>query len=228
MPWFRAAPNGQNSGKLERQALSDEHYGSAAWNLPLTEADYFVIDIETSGFSPQTDLVLSVASLQTSWHSNEPDLEICHDLVGHADLSRVPQHIWPLTGLTPEILHGKPEWHDVLFNTLKRAQSRVWIAHHARHELAFLQKSTQDFWRFQLRPIVVDTALVAQALTGSSTVPVLEEVCSLFDVPLGARHRADEDVKMTAMVWMKEAKLCKALGLTTVGQVVEWTLAGQH
>lgn len=257
MPWFHGG-NPAHS-RLARQSRSrtfgetphgatDGPYSSTAWDLPLEEASYFVLDIETSGFAPQTDIVLSIASAQL--HLQNLNLDAFHaspgqisnlrqqitsqgvsvqnleyELVKHPDTSFVPAHIWELTGLTPQALDSGREWRDVLFGTLKRTGASVWVAHHARHELSFLQKSARDFWRLRLHPIVIDTALVAQALLGHPQTPTLDEVCAWFDVPVGTRHHADEDVRMTALVWQREASLCKVLGLSTVGEVIEWALA---
>lgn len=249
MPWFRGenAPNPRLTRRIERELLTDEQHGSAAWDLPLQEAPYFVIDIETSGFSPQTDVVLSIASATLRLPNLDPDSHMTpcaclgplpqttpptnrpqhleYALIGLRDTSIVPSCIWQLTGLTPESVVQGRDWREVLLETLKRAGGTVWVAHHARHELSFLQKSAQDFWRLRLHPIVIDTALVAQALVGHPQIPTLDEVCTWLDVPIGKRHQADEDVRMTALVWQKEARLCQALGLATVGQVIEWALA---
>ncbi|QSO46170.1 exonuclease domain-containing protein [Alicyclobacillus mengziensis] len=249
MPWFRGenAPNPRLTRQIVRELLTDEQHGSVAWDLPVQDAPYFVIDIETSGFSPQTDIVLSIASatlrlpnldLDCEGTPNthlapepqtipEPELwqNLEYALIGLRDTSIVPSCIWQLTGLTPESLVQGRDWREVLLETLKRAGGAVWVAHHARHELSFLQNSARDFWRLRLHPIVIDTALVAQALVGHPQIPTLDEVCTWLDVPIGKRHQADEDVRMTALVWQKEAKLCQALGLSTVGQVIEWARA---
>ena len=222
MPWLGGRKGNQQS------KLFDDQHGSASWNLPLMQANYFVIDIETSGFSPQTDIVLSVASAPVCLLDENPLANLHYELVGHANTTMVPPVIWELTGLSPDDLRDQREWRDILYSTLQLSASRVWVAYHARHELSFLQKHARELWKLRLTPIVIDAALVAQALFGTSTVPTLDEACKQLGIPVGTRHRADEDVRMTVALWRQEVSLCEAIGLKTVGQVVEWTLARVH
>lgn len=218
MPWFSQA-------RQARATLRNEQYGSTAWDLPLNNAPYFVIDIETSGFRPQVDIVLSIASAHVTLSGRDLLTKLHYELVGHSNTTLVPSHIWELTGLSPQDLTGRRAWQDILFDTLRHSTNRVWIAHHAGQELSFLQNSARKYWRLRLQPIIIDTALVAKALQQSRKVPTLEEVCTWLDIPVGRRHHADEDVRMTAEVWKREVKLCEAFGLVTVRQVIEWTLA---
>lgn len=206
----------------ERDRLISNHRDLPIWDLPLNQAEYFIIDIETSGFSAQTDLVLSLAAgrLQGTDFSLEQ-----YDIVRQARTEDVPEEIWLLTGLTPEQVQSGLEWRDVLFRALSYSANRVWIAHHARHELSFLQRSARLFWKMKLRPICIDTAVVAQALCRLPAVPTLDSVCDWLEIPVTDRHRADADVMATAEVWKREIELCRKLGLETVGDVVDWSIA---
>ncbi|QQE79841.1 PolC-type DNA polymerase III [Alicyclobacillus sp. SO9] len=226
MQWPWTPSQMKNPIDLHRRTLlNDTEFGAGAWDQSLDDTDYFVFDIETSDFSVKKGIVLSVAAA-TSRIDASPTIDtLQYYLIAHKDLSIVPDKIWRLTGLSPELLRNGVDLKSVLFEVLQLADKKVWIAHHARHELSFLHRYTRDFWKMRIQPIIIDTALVAQALLGQSFVPTLDEVCHWLDVPIGSRHRADADVTMTALVWQKEAKLCQSRGLQTVGEVLEWTRA---
>jgi DNA polymerase-3 subunit epsilon len=146
--------------------------------------------------------------------------------VAHEDLTGVLPNIWQLTGLSPVTLQqsGRPV-EDVLRDALAMAVDCAWVAHHARHEVTFIQRQVRLLWKMRLRPIVIDTALVAQGLFRLRTPPTLEWLCEALDVPVTQRHQADADVAMTSSIWAKEVPLCHSIGLKTVGDVVEWSLA---
>lgn len=207
----------------ERDKLVEQLASAEQWDKGLEMADYFVIDIETSGFNPVSDLVLSLAAATMSG----PDLtmEMAHyDLVRHEDLSQVSEQIWLLTGLSADALTQGSEWRDVLLKALSTSANRVWVAHHARHELSFLQRHARQFWKMKLRPLVIDTSVVAQSLFGFPSPPTLDDVCERLLIPVSGRHRADEDVEMTSEVWLREMSLCRKLGMSTVGEVILWAM----
>lgn len=225
MKWFRDA------GRLPEADLRVSGAGTSAemtiedlWESPLDVAKFFVIDIETSGFSAETDKILSLAAgsccgFSTSFTTFQ------YDFVRIDNPLAVPQKVWDLTGLSPNLLSGGRELADVLKDALALALGHVWIAHHARHELSFLQRQARLLWKLRLRPLVIDTAVVAQALTRLSRAPTLEEVCDWLHVESKNRHQADADVQMTAEVWRKEMILCQKLGLRTIAEVIDWSSA---
>lgn len=205
----------------ERDRLALNLSSAPQWDSEVENGDYFVIDIETSGFNPVSDLVLSLAAATMSG----PDLtvEMVHnELVFHEDVSKVPEPIWALTGLTPDSIKRGNDWHEVLLKALSTSANRVWVAHHARHELSFLQRHARQFWRMKLRPLVIDTSVVAQSLFLLPSPPTLEDVCERLEIPVSVRHHADEDVAMTGEIWLREMRLCRNLGLSTIGEVILW------
>lgn len=208
----------------ERNRLVESQSSARNWDKNLEDADYFIVDIETSGFDAARDLVLSLASARM-YGETVPQEVSQYDLIRHESLDAVPPAIWNLTGLNPEALQDGHEWHDVLMRALSLSANRVWIAHHARHELAFMQRHARQLWKMKLHPLVIDTAMVAQGLFRLERVPTLEALCEMLDVPVGHRHQADADVLMTSEVWRREMEHCRALGLTTIGAVIDWTMS---
>lgn len=223
MKWFRG-PN--HAVDLHSQRPENEQMPASSvqriWDAPLSMIDYFVIDIETSGFSAETDIILSIAAGCLT--GTEPHFsEFMYQLIRHDNLTSVPETIWNLTGLSPDQLKSGRDLGEVLRAALSLAVNRVWIAHHAGHEMSFLQRQARQRWKLKLRPIVIDTAVVAQALGRIPRVPTLDEVCQWLNVDIEGRHQADADVRMTAEVWRKEIQLCEQIGLRTVSDVIDWT-----
>ncbi|WP_206832655.1 exonuclease domain-containing protein [Alicyclobacillus fructus] len=194
------------------------------WERPLAQAPYFVLDLETSGFSPARDKILTVACATFAGASPDPE-DSLYAVVRHEDVADVPAHIWELTGLSPQdVRDGEPLEH-ALRRALELGAGRVWVAHHIRHDLGFLQRAADALWRLRLRPLAVDTAVVGQVLVRAPRPLTLDEACEWLGVPVAGRHRADADVHMTAAVWRREMELCARLGLQTVKDVIDWVSA---
>ncbi|EJY55410.1 Exonuclease RNase T and DNA polymerase III [Alicyclobacillus hesperidum URH17-3-68] len=219
MKWFFTARKEES----DQLTLGLVDPAARLWERPLAATDYFVVDLETTGFSAEADRILSVAAACMTGRQGLS--EMYYELVRHDDLAGVSDTVWRLTGLTPEALHSGKELERVLRHVLGMAVGRVWIAHHARHELSFLQRQARLLWRLKLRPIAIDTAVVAQALARISRTPTLEEVCAWLGVEVKHRHQADADVRMTAEVWRREMEMCEKLGLRTVVDVIDWASA---
>ena len=205
-------------------AEADEHWADRVLDTPLEEAAYFVVDLETSGFSAATDKVLSLAA-GCARGRELPCAIDQYDIVYHPDTRDIPDFIWELTGLTPQDIQRGKDWKQVLRQALSLAANHVWIAHHARHEVSFLQRHARLLWKTHIRPIAIDTAVVAQALARLPKVPTLDFVCAWLDVPVVSRHSANGDVLMTAEVWKRQIALCQSMGLETVGDVIEFSIS---
>ncbi|SHK01181.1 3'-5' exonuclease [Alicyclobacillus tolerans] len=220
MKWFIPRETIHPRDKL----LSPAETLEKLWESPLDEAGFLVLDIETSGFSAQNDLILSLAYCVCYGDTIE---SVKSALIAHPSYDKVPETIWGLIGLSPSVCQqqGVPIT-DALHDLLEDSVSKIWVAHHIRHEMAFLQKAVREIWKQRLRPITIDTAVVAQALFRLPQAPLLEQTCQLLGVTVSNRHRADEDVRMTSAVWQKELQLCKRIGLRTVGDLVDWSADG--
>ncbi|SIS53053.1 exonuclease domain-containing protein [Alicyclobacillus vulcanalis] len=194
------------------------------WERPLDEAPYFVVDLETSGFSPARDIILSLACATFSGAGAEPD-DTYYAVVRQDDVSQVPAQVWALTGLSPRDVREGAPLEAVLRRCLELGAGRVWIAHHVRHDLGFLQRAADAMWRLRLRPLSIDTAVVGQVLARAPRPLSLDEACAWLGIPVAGRHQADADVRLTSAVWRAEMALCRRLGLQTVKDVIDWVSA---
>lgn len=222
MRWFANQPKNPPARLLPRDEQTSYTPMSKMTDLSLLTANYLVVDIETTGFSAERDQILSVAAAKMVGLHSEFE-EFVYRFIQVEHVQEVPDAIWELTGLTPQQLKDGQPLEVVLNEVLVLAVNHVWIAHHARHELSFFQRHAWQLWKLRLRPIVIDTSVVAQALCGLSRAPTLDAVCEWLDIPITNRHQADADVRMTAEIWRKEALLCKSMGLTSVAEVIDWT-----
>jgi DNA polymerase-3 subunit epsilon len=180
-----------------------------------------VLDSETSGFSPERDRLLSIATTEI--------------IKGKIDLSKGrqwtvfqpnagPTSATAIHGILPsETRLGIPE-KEVLEHLLPLLGNSIIIGHHVRFDAAMLNTALRRHFNISIQNRVIDTALLArQELTAfhrsgyaNQRPPSLEDVCEHLGLPMIARHTAEGDAFVTAQVFLL---LCGRIRRRTKGAV---------
>jgi DNA polymerase-3 subunit epsilon len=166
-----------------------------------------VLDSETSGFSPDRDRLLSIATTEI--------------INGKIELSQgrqwtvfqpnaCPTRATAIHGILPcETRLGIPE-KEVLQSLFPLLDNRIIIGHHIRFDTLMLNAAFHRHFNISIQNRVIDTALLArQELTAfhrsgyaNQRPPSLEDVCEHLGLPMIARHTAEGDAFVTAQVFM--------------------------
>ena len=119
---------------------------------PAAEAKWAVVDVETTGTTPGTHRIISVAALAL-----DSDGTITDALVSLVNPGCVPgpTHIH---GITQDMLIGKPRFSDVAANLAAILTGRTLVAHNAAFDYGFL---------------------AAEARRASTPLPVQSALCTL-------------------------------------------------
>ena len=201
---------------LRAHELSDR----ALRELPLA-----VIDTETTGFDPRADAILSIGAV---WIDPDGDGEPFHRYVRMPPDFAVPPHIEELTGITAEKLRQGLPLDLALQEFLQYVGERLLVAHHAGHDIRFLNAALRRAWGAELDHHVIDTGKIAMWLHNLPRYPTLDMLLSLYDVPAIGRHTADGDARMTAAVARRQLELLAAAQILTLGQLWECLLVLEH
>jgi DNA polymerase-3 subunit epsilon len=134
-------------------------WGSPRWD----QVAFAALDLETSGLTPRTDEILSLAWVpirngvvrygeHVASHLRPPDLE-------HLSLAGLPAH-----ELLPAELAAAPPFCDFLPRLDALLRSSVLVLHHAPLDLGFLRRAYQREGAAWPRPRVVDTVTLLRRL----------------------------------------------------------------
>jgi DNA polymerase III epsilon subunit-like protein len=108
----------------------------------------------------------------------------------------VPGLIQRLTGITPALLEGAPAWDRVALTLAPELEGRVWVAHNARFDGAFLKAYLPEgLWR---RHALLCTLKLAKHLVPEASSRSLSSLCALLDISNRRAHRALSDAEATA------------------------------
>ncbi len=206
--------------QAELRSLMNELRQEGLYERSLRTASYAVVDTETTGFSSDEDVLLSVAAVVCSGSDIEAGAEF-QSFVAVDPSRAVPETVSKLTGITADTLRGAPPLVDVLEEFLRHIGDGILVAHHAGHDLRFLNAALRKLWTVELPGPVVDTGKVAMILHKFKQYPSLDVLIELYDVHRVSRHTALGDAWMTASIWRQQIALLEAHGIDVLGQLWE-------
>ncbi|RBW68412.1 exonuclease domain-containing protein [Bacillus taeanensis] len=187
-------------------------------DLPLKDLKVVVFDLETTGFYPQKgDTILSIGAVKVTGEKIEDDT--FYSLVqSNAVLS---PNIASLTGIKEEELRTAPPFSKVLTNFYQFIKEHTLVAHHAKHEQAFMQHAAWRLMRTNFDHRIIDTSFLMRVVDPDLKTFQLEDCCTKCGIEVKDRHHALGDAKMTAELWCYYVKEIQTLGFTNLREVYE-------
>jgi len=164
----------------------------------LENLQYVVVDLETTGLSPNSDEIIEVGAIKFDGKEIKdifnklvkPDRQISEDTV-------------QLTGITQEILNNELPIKPVLSQFLNFAKDSIIIAHNAEFDVSFLNVNLKKWLSKELNNFVVCTLLVARDILPNLDNHKLPTVAKYFGIDIANRHRAIGDSELTYQIWLK-------------------------
>lgn len=159
---------------------------------------YCVIDVETTGRSPQWDHIIEVAAVKISDGRETGRFSSLIQPPSMPGGTYVGDFIEALTGITDEMLAGAPFAPDVLEEFATFVEDAPVVGHCVSFDIDFLYDS---FDRYLDRPFsndYIDTLRLACKLHPEMSHHRLADLVRLFDVAHNDAHRAMGDVEATA------------------------------
>lgn len=194
--------------------------------LSWKEAEFCVLDFETTGLDPAVDEVISFAALRIA--DGRLHLDDAH--YRHVRPRRMPEaETIRIHGLRRNDLVGAPPLSAVLDELLDALTGRALVAHVAAIEQGFLAAALR-FHDVRLTNPVVDTAALAAELFRRRGQPLpdpfgLTPLARTLGLPVHRPHHADGDALTTGQVFLALATHLDAFAPQTVGSL---TRAGRR
>ena len=183
---------------------------------PLAALPLVFVDVETTGASPAYgDRVIELGI-----HRIEPGGELSADFQELVDpRRRLGAGITALTGITPDMLEGRPTFAAFAPAALALMRGGVIVGHNVRFDLGFLrgefQRSGIDLDAELRRTPVLDTVRIARKKFGRGGNG-LQKLAARLGVPPTSAHRALADCHTTAAVFRHMLDAPAGLAMTLV------------
>ncbi|MDD3106903.1 MAG: PolC-type DNA polymerase III, partial [Bacilli bacterium] len=178
-----------------RIALTDE-------NIDLNNATYVIYDVETTGFSSNYNEIIEIGAVKVK------NFQIIDEYSTFVKPKRaINSMITDLTGITNDDVRNASSIEEVIPSFFQFIQDSILVAHNATFDNSHLYKNLKNVGLYIKEFPTIDTMQLARIkYAGKLKSFNLKALARFFDVELLQHHRAVNDAKATAHIFMKMLK----------------------
>ena len=165
---------------------------------------FCVLDIETTGFSPERDAIIEIAVIRSETKGGVPRERVLNELVRPA--GNIPKRIRELTGITNEMVADADAIDRVLLRVATFVGDAPIVAHNAHFDRRFLEHNARRMGLTFTGNEWVCTMRMAQRVPTGGPYK-LGSLAERLDVPDQSSHRALDDCRATIGVYRAVRRL---------------------
>ncbi|HNT98106.1 MAG TPA: 3'-5' exonuclease [Elusimicrobiales bacterium] len=194
------------------------HADTEPLNIPLDEAVFSFLDVETTGLSPRSARVCEVAAIS---FRGEERLGSLAELVNPG--GPIPAACSAIHGITDEMVKDSPSFGEIAPRLLAMLENTVIVGHNADFDIRFLRAECERVGlKFPGLPVVDTLAIARKNWKFQSNR--LGNIAAELNIPSEGWHRALADVETTRKVFAHFVNALKPAGAVTVGEL--WKRSG--
>ena len=174
---------------------------------------YVVFDLETTGFSSAKDKIIEIGAVKVE----NGEITDKYSTFVNPKIP-IPFRITQLTSITDEMVMESPEIETILPQFLKFVGDAVLVAHNAEFDVSFIEENCRqqgiepDFTS-------VDTVGLARVLLPTLSKFKLNVVAKALNISQEHHHRAVDDARVTAEIYVKFIQMLEERGIETLDQM---------
>ena len=186
-------------------------------NQDMKSLTYVVFDIESTGFSVVQDDIIEIAAVKVK---NGQIIETYQQFIDPKRL--LSSFTTELTGITDEMLIGQPEINDALTSFLAFSQGAMMVAHNATFDIDFIEYKA-SLYQLDIQYIgFIDTLMIARMHFDDELKSFnLKAVAKHFKIKQEAHHRAEDDARVTAEIWIAMMQHLHKKGFQTTNDYLD-------
>lgn len=196
---------------------------------PVREAEFVVIDTETTGLEPEKgDMLLSIAGVGFT--------------NGRVDLSRsfyelmnpgreIPPESVIVHNLTPDQLEGLPTAAEVLIRFFRFCKGAILVGHHSAFDARCIDITLKENFGITSVNRILDTAAIARSIDEMEDAARffmeerehigLDVLAERFGIKMPDRHDAYGDAFATALIFQRQFGILRAKGMDKVKDLIQ-------
>jgi len=175
--------------------------------------EFVVFDIETTGLSSKNDGITEIGAVRIK---NNKILDSFSALVNPEQ--HIPEKIVELTGITNDMVKEKPTIEMVLPEFLKFIGNSPIVAHNADFDAGFIRDKVNRY-NMNFKNTIVDTLKLARALLPNLKKHRLNIIAKELNISLENHHRAVDDAKATAEMFIKFIDMMKERDIVSLKDI---------
>ncbi len=157
---------------------------------------FVVLDIETTGYSPEWDYIIEVGAIK---YENGIEITRFSSLIQppSSDNEYIDSYITELTGITNEMLSSAPTIESVLPELYDFLGDSIIIGHNVNFDINFLYDSFEEFLGKSLSNDFVDTMRLSRNIHPEEKHHRLSDLCKKYELDYSSAHRSIKDCELT-------------------------------
>ena len=158
---------------------------------------FTVIDIETTGLSPEHDEIIEVSALKISNHSISDSFSSLLKPTKYMDGSYVSDFIAELTGISNDMLANAPDTAQTLKDFFSFLGNDILLGHNINFDVNFLYDYSEKLFSKPFTNDFIDTMRISKRLHPDCQHHRLSDVCERYSIEYSNAHRALADCNAT-------------------------------
>lgn len=177
---------------------------------------YAVVDIETTGTSPETDKIIQFACVLVQ--NNEIINYFSTDV---NPLKKIPKNIEQLTGISNEQVKNAPYFEDIAPMIKQLISDCVFVAHNVYFDYAFLNSELSRSGEEKLQTKCIDTVELSQILFPTSQGFRVTDLADFLELEHENPHQALSDAYVTAELFICLSQKMMMIPYVTLKKMLE-------
>ena len=184
-------------------------------NARFHEDTFVIFDIETTGLSPATCGITEIGAVKIK------EGEIIEEFNTFVNPEMpIPQKTVELNGITDETVKDAPKIKEALKSFLNFAGNNMLVAHNAAFDMGFIKKYA-SVCRYKFTNPCLDTLAMSRNINKDLKRHSLDALVEFYKIEDFQHHRACDDARVLALIFMNMAEQMKAFGVLTVFEMNE-------
>ena len=191
----------------------------------LEDGSFVVFDIETTGLLKYRDSITEIGAVRVE---NGEITETYNQLINPERI--LPEKIVEITGITDAMLADKPKIDEVLPEFLEFCGDSLIVGQNTDFDVGFIRYNAKKL-DLKFDPIYLDTLPMARALFDDMGKFSLDKIARKLDIPAFNHHRASDDARATAQIFIKMYKMImeeEGLDISTINSLKTNYPKGKH
>ncbi len=178
-----------------------------------TKSSFVVFDLETTGLNKNTCSITEIGAVKIE---NGEIVDRFSTFVNPK--TPIPQKIVDLTGITDEMVKNAPAIEDILPKFLEFCKGSILVAHNAIFDIGFIRKFSNDL-NIKFDFPYLDTLMLARCLFTDLANHRLNTLSKHLNILLENHHRAVDDAKATADIFIEMLKILDKMNLSELKEL---------
>jgi DNA polymerase-3 subunit alpha (Gram-positive type) len=166
-------------------------------NLKSPITTFVCFDIETTGLNPQQDKIIEIGAVKVV---NKKIVGIFNELI-HPQM-KLPAIITSITGINDAMLVNADTLDNVIPRFLEFAGDHIVLGHNIMFDYSFIKKAAAKM-NMGFEKTGIDTLELSRYLHRDLESRSLENMCRHYQIHNDHAHRAYDDAKATAMLYVQ-------------------------